>query len=92
MLIDAMETSGSDLVIMDEVTNGLDVSTVLKLENMIGELPKNSNVILTGHDLNFYQKIASNFLIIKDQDITIVNKGTGDNWLENVYKENYGTD
>ena len=60
------ELLNSDLVIMDEVTNGLDHNTLKELKNSLIKAKKDSIIILTGHELLFYEEIIDELYILKD--------------------------
>lgn len=47
-------------ILMDEISNGLDVETMGTLANKINEFKINSTIILTGHQFSFYQHLAEN--------------------------------
>lgn len=57
------------ILIMDEITNGLDYSTLKRLKIKIAEWKKNSVVILTGHNLDYYSSITDSLFIVKNKSI-----------------------
>ncbi len=57
------------ILIMDEITNGLDYSALKRLKVRIKEWKKDSLIILTGHNLDFYTAVADDLFILKDQKI-----------------------
>ena len=54
-------------ILMDEISNGLDIDTMEMLQNKIDNIKNESTIILTGHQFNFYQKIADN-VFVKNND------------------------
>ena len=60
------ELLNPDLVIMDEVTNGLDHNTLKELKSSLLKAKEDSIIILTGHELLFYEEIIDELYILKD--------------------------
>lgn len=79
------------IVVMDEISNGLDYDTMQELKRDITELSKNKTVILTGHQFSFYEKIVDNVFIIKDGCIKDVSNEYLENdfSLENIYERHF---
>lgn len=72
---------------MDEVSNGLDYDTMLLLKDIIREWSKEMTILMTGHQLEFYNDIIDNLLILKECSIIKVDnfkESSGD--LSEVYK------
>lgn len=75
-------------ILMDEISNGLDVDTMKILEKNIYNLAKESTVILTGHQFSFYQHIADNIFVKKDDKlIQIEYEKEANIGLEAIYNE-----
>ena len=54
------------LLVMDEVSNGLDYETMLSLKRKILEWGKQSTILLTGHQFEFYSNIVDRVYVIKN--------------------------
>jgi ABC-2 type transport system ATP-binding protein len=75
------------ILIMDEVTNGLDIETMTVLKNFLVEKAKVSTIILTGHYLEFYDTIVDDIFVINNH---IISKYSGNRTsLMEVYNENF---
>lgn len=75
-------------ILMDEISNGLDVDTMKSLEKNICDLAKDSTVILTGHQFAFYQHIADNVFVKKGENLIQVSYDKNNNiGLEAIYDE-----
>ncbi len=75
-------------ILMDEISNGLDVDTMNALEKNICDLAKNATIILTGHQFAFYQHIADNVFVKKDETLIKVDYDKNTNiGLEEIYNE-----
>jgi len=75
---------------MDEVTNGLDYESLKMLQRDIANLKKNSIVLLTGHDFDFYGRVIDDLYVLSENQIIRV-----DNWTEKggvaVYEDYFPT-
>lgn len=81
------ELLNPSVLIMDEISNGLDYDTMQELQNMLRELAsKERTILLTGHQFGFYEKIYDDLYIIKDGVILKTNS-TDKKTLEEVYRE-----
>ena len=82
-----------EIVIMDEVSNGLDYNTMKQLKKELMRQRENSTVILTGHQFSFYEDIIDNVLVItkgkKIIDVTDEYR-SGKGNLEELYERYYG--
>ncbi|MBR5993471.1 MAG: ABC transporter ATP-binding protein [Lachnospiraceae bacterium] len=74
------------VLIMDEISNGLDFDTMQELQKKLKELSVNRTIILTGHQFGFYEKIYDDLYIIKD-GVIIKENSVGRKSLEEVYCE-----
>lgn len=74
------------IVIMDEVSNGLDYESMSNLRNKILEWSKNSSILLTGHQFEFYKNIINRIYVINNQSIHSVDYNN-DTTLEEIYEE-----
>lgn len=81
------------LLILDEPTAGLDPKERVRFRKMIGELGKESVVILSTHIVSDIEHIADNILMMKEGQLIYQGKWeeeTGD--LEEFYLEQFGED
>lgn len=75
-------------ILMDEISNGLDVDTMKVLEKNICELANNSTLILTGHQFSFYQHIVDRVYVKTEEDLVQVAYNKKNNIeLEKIYNE-----
>lgn len=76
-----------DILIMDEISNGLDFDTMLELKEHLKLLSANRTIILTGHQFAFYENLYDDLYLIRDG---ILEKFEGEDkkTLEEVYCEN----
>lgn len=75
-------------ILMDEISNGLDIDTMKSLEKNICDLAKDSTIILTGHQFAFYQHIADNVFVKKGENLIQVDYDKNNNiGLEAIYDE-----
>ena len=56
----------SEVLIMDEISNGLDYDTMLELQQRLKLLSKGRTIILTGHQFAFYEKLYDDLFLIKE--------------------------
>lgn len=74
------------ILIMDEISNGLDFDTMQELQVHLKTLSANRTIILTGHQFGFYEKIYDDLFIIKDGEV-VKEKMLDRKMLEEVYLE-----
>lgn len=74
------------IIIMDEVSNGLDYETMLLLKKRFIDLSKNSLILMTGHQFEFYKNIVSRVFVINNKTITKVEIMENES-LENIYEQ-----
>lgn len=55
------------ILIMDEISNGLDQDMMKDLKNTLKEMSKHATILLTGHQFEFYESITDSLYIIKDK-------------------------
>ncbi len=74
------------VLIMDEISNGLDYDTMLELQGHLKKISKEGRtVLLTGHQLGFYEKIYDDLYMIKDG--LLQKEESFERTLEEVYCE-----
>ncbi len=54
------------VLIMDEISNGLDFDTMLELQQRLKELSDDCTIILTGHQFAFYENLYDDLFLIKN--------------------------
>ncbi|HFD8682990.1 TPA: ATP-binding cassette domain-containing protein [Clostridium perfringens] len=74
-------------LIIDEISNGLDFETMIWLKDKLKLLSKNTTIIATGHQFEFYNNIIDNLYIINDKKIVQVDKKFKDKGLSSVYEQ-----
>lgn len=76
-------------ILMDEISNGLDIETMDALKKTIEEFRNNRTIILTGHQFSFYEGIADNVFVKSGTGLTLTDFKKGENdRLEKIYHEN----
>ena len=76
------------ILIMDEVTNGLDYNSLKKLKRDLSEWKRSALIIMTGHNLDFYSAVADRLFLIKDRKLLsreIENEGLADIYDKEFY-------
>lgn len=69
---------GSKCIILDEVTEGLDVESKLVLSKMLCEIKKDKVVILVSHDLDFISTCTDYNIFIKNGSIIMISENVED--------------
>lgn len=59
-------------LIMDEVSNGLDVEMMDELAAHLKEVKEQSTIILTGHQFSFYEKVAEHVFIKTNSNVKYI--------------------
>lgn len=83
-----IELLDPEIIIMDEISNGLDYEMMQYLKKHLLELSKHKTIILTGHQFDFYNDIIDNLVILKDHSLTELKgdfKNSGRR-LEDIYE------
>ena len=77
------------IVVMDEVSNGLDYETMVYLKKYIRELAKSATVVLMGHQFEFYNDLIDEMIVIKDGSMKMLEKDfqNSEHQLEEIYEE-----
>ena len=83
-----LEILSPKYILMDEISNGLDIETMELLQRKLVDLKQHATIILTGHQFSFYQSIADRVFVKKEDSIIEVgfDKNTP-NILEKIYHE-----
>lgn len=74
------------VLIMDEISNGLDFDTMQELQKELKKMSKDKTILLTGHQFGFYEKIYDDLFLIKD-GVIIKSEHEDKKTLEEVYCE-----
>jgi ABC-type multidrug transport system ATPase subunit len=82
-----VKLSDPDYLVMDEITNGLDYETTKLLKQILLKWKKNKTIIMTGHNLSFYNDIIDDLFLLKDNSLTEsdVHKHNTEVSLEDIY-------
>lgn len=83
-----LELMRPKVIIMDEISNGLDYETMALLRKKIKELSKDSTIILTGHQFDFYRSIIDKLFLVEEGKITGYEYNEKDS-LEDIYEKTY---
>lgn len=77
------------IVIMDEVSNGLDYETMVYLKKYIRELAKSATIVLMGHQFEFYNDLIEEMVVIKKDSMKTLEKDfqNSGHQLEEIYEE-----
>lgn len=86
VLIEILEPQ---IVVMDEVSNGLDYETMVYLKQYIRKLAKSTTVVLMGHQFEFYNDLIDEMLVMKDGMIKVQEKDfkNSGHRLEEIYEK-----
>lgn len=77
------------VIIMDEITNGLDYDTLLYLKDRLLEWSKDKIILLTGHQFSFYDGIVDDVYVINQERHIVEYKNIKEInlKLEDIYNE-----
>ncbi|MBC2675472.1 ATP-binding cassette domain-containing protein [Listeria booriae] len=75
------------MLILDEVSNGLDYETAKKVKQLLTSCKREMLILVCGHQFDFYNQIIDEVFVIHDAELIRVNINEFTD-LENVY-ENY---
>ena len=66
--------SNVKILILDEPSNGLDISSVAELENIIHHIRNDQNrmVMVSSHDMAFIKNIATKYILLNDNKVELV--------------------
>ncbi|NNE36978.1 MAG: ATP-binding cassette domain-containing protein [Gammaproteobacteria bacterium] len=79
ILLAKLFTQPSNLLILDEPTNDLDVETLEVLEDKLGEY--NGTLIVVSHDREFLDNVISSTLVFESGNRIVANAGGYSDWL-----------
>lgn len=77
------------IVVMDEVSNGLDYETMVYLKKYIRKLAKSATIVLMGHQFEFYNDLIEEMVVIKKSSMKTLEKDfqNSGHQLEEIYEE-----
>ncbi len=61
-----------EYLIMDEISNGLDVDMMDELAEHLLEMKAHSTILLTGHQFSFYEKVAEHIFLKRKQKVVYI--------------------
>jgi ABC transport system ATP-binding/permease protein len=79
LLLARLLTKPSNVLVMDEPTNDLDIETLELLEQLLGEYP--GTLLLVSHDREFLNNVVSGTLVIEGDGCVKEYAGGYDDWL-----------
>lgn len=80
-----------ELLVLDEPTSGLDPKERVRFRNLIGELGKESIVLLSTHIVSDIEHVADKILMMKDGQLIYQGEWTQENGdLEEFYLQQFG--
>lgn len=79
MLLARLFTKPSNVLVMDEPTNDLDLETVELLENLLVEYP--GTLLLVSHDREFLNNVVTSTLVLEGEGQVKEYAGGYDDWL-----------
>lgn len=88
LLIIAALLTKPQYLILDEIANGLDVDSLQWLSKQLNTQKKECLILVTGHYLEFYEKLLDEIIIIHKRNIYKMKQG-GNN-LHELYEKLYG--
>lgn len=74
----------SKLLILDEISNGLDVENAEKIKKLLKKCKKRMIILSCGHQLDFHKEILDKVLIISNNSLSMIDENRN---LEDVYEE-----
>ncbi len=86
IFLSILEILKPKIIIMDEVSNGLDYETMILLKEKIKEFSKDSLILVTGHQFEFYKNIVERVFVINNKSIEQVDMNDY-NSLEEIYEK-----
>ena len=75
LLIIAALLKKPQYLILDEIANGLDIDSLKWLTTQLNNHKKNCLILVTGHYLEFYEKILDEIVVINKKSIRKIEKG-----------------
>ncbi len=61
-----------EYLIMDEISNGLDVDMMDELARHLLEMKSHCTILLTGHQFSFYEKVAEHIFLKRNQKVVYI--------------------
>jgi len=76
-----------DVLLLDEITNGLDYETIKYLKRQFIFWKKDKIIVATGHQLEFYNSLIDQVFIIKNKTAFKLSTAVKGSNLEEIYEE-----
>lgn len=75
-------------LIMDEISNGLDVDMMDELAAHLNKMKTHSTILLTGHQFSFYEKVAEHIFIKRNDNLIYISPDMrSSRTLEDIYHD-----
>ncbi|PFR93678.1 ABC transporter ATP-binding protein [Bacillus cereus] len=74
-------------LLLDEISNGLDFETMRSLQKELKELAKNTTIVTTGHQFEFYESIIDELFILNDSHIIQIDYTKSGGALSDLYSK-----
>lgn len=74
------------IILLDEASNGLDYETIKYLKSRLMKWKENLTVLVTGHQLDFYNTVVDNVYVMKEGDLVEVGN-LSESTLEDIYEK-----
>lgn len=74
------------IILLDEASNGLDYETIKYLKSRLVKWKEDLTVLVTGHQLDFYNTVVDNVYVMKKGDLIEVGDLSGSS-LEDIYEK-----
>ncbi|MEU2231119.1 ATP-binding cassette domain-containing protein [Streptomyces vietnamensis] len=83
-----MALSNARFILLDELANGMDFEAVEWLQQLVGHAKENAAIIATGHQFDFYHKIADSVYTIVGGHLERANHDSDNpGSLESIYRD-----
>lgn len=80
LLVDIIQP---DILLLDEASNGLDYESIKFLKVKLAEWKKNMTIIISGHQLDFYDTVVESIFVMKDKSLLSISRNNRK--LEEIY-------
>lgn len=74
------------IILLDEASNGLDYETIKYLKSRLMKWKEDLTVLVTGHQLDFYNSVVDNVYVMKEGKLVEVGN-LSDSTLEDIYEK-----
>lgn len=88
LMIALSELLKPEYLIMDEISNGLDVDMMDALAIYLGNVKKQCTLLLTGHQFSFYEKTAEHIYLKRESKVVYISpEARAERTLEELYHD-----